>query len=120
MLTNFDELKSIASGEMNKSFPAEAKKCAVAVAAKSGKIYKGHRVQFPDGQILDAVDMAVYAALADGETKFVAAAICGNEPPSKSALKRLAAFSDMMVSLGIGAVSANTTLRKLLLQLGEK
>ena len=60
MLTNFDELKSIASGEMNKSFPAEAKKCAVAVAAKSGKIYKGHRVQFPDGQILDAVDHNLY------------------------------------------------------------
>ena len=120
MLTNFDELKSIASSEMNKSFPAEEKKCAVAIAAKSGAIYKGHRVSFSDGTLLDAVDMALYAALADGQTTFVAAAICGNEPPSKSALKRLAAFSDMMVSLNIGAVSANTTLRKLLLQLGER
>ncbi len=120
MLTNFDELKAIASSEMNKSFPAEDKKCAVAVAAKDGSIYKGHRVAFSDGQILDAVDMALYAALADGQSKFVAAAVCGNEPPSKAALRRLAAFSDMMVSLNIGAVSANTTLRKLLLQLGER
>ena len=120
MLTNFDELKSMASAEMNKSFPAEDKKCAVCLAAKSGAIYKGHRVAFSDGTVLDAVDMALYAALGGCESKFVAVAICGNEPPSKAALRRLAAFSDMMVSLNIGAVSANTTLRKLLLQLGEK
>lgn len=120
MLTNFDELKSLASSEMNKSFPAEEKKCGVTLTAKSGKIYKGHRVAFSDGQILDPVDMALYAALADGETKFLAAAICGNEPPSKAALRRLASFSDMMVSLNIGAVSADTSLRKLLLQLGDK
>ncbi len=120
MLTNFDELKTLASGEMNKSYPAGDKKCAVAIAAKSGKIYKGHRAAFPDGQILDAVDMAIYSALEAGENKFLAAAICGNEPPSKSALRRLAAFSDMMVSLNISAVSADTSLKKLLLQLGEK
>lgn len=120
MLTNFDELKSIALGEMNKSYPTEDKKCAVAIAAKSGKIYKGHRVAFPDGQILDPIDTALYSALEAGENKFLAAAICGNEPPSKAAMKRLSSFSDMMVSLNIGAVSADTTLRKLLLQLGEK
>ncbi len=120
MLTNFDELKSLASAEMNKSYPAGDKKCGVALVSKNGKIYTGHRVAFSDGQILDAVDMAVYTALADGETKFLATAICGNEPPSKSALRRLSSFSDMMVSLNIGAVSADTTLRKLLLQLGEK
>lgn len=119
MLTNFDELKSLASSEMNKSYPPEDKKCGVTITSKSGKIYKGHRVCFPDGAVLDPVDMALYAALANGETKFLAAAICGNEPPSKAALKRLAAFSDMMVSLNIGAVAADTSLRKLLLQLGE-
>ena len=119
MLTNFDELKSLASSEMNKSYPAGNKKCGVTLLSKNGKIYSGHRVCFPDGIILDAVDMALYEALSDGCTKFLAAAICGNEAPSKAALRRLAAFSDMMVSLGIGAVSADTTLRKLLLQLGE-
>ena len=120
MLTNFDELKAVASGDMNCSFPAGDKKCGAALAAKNGKIYKGHRVQFADGLVLDAVDMALYAALADGETRFVAVAVCGNEAPSKAALRRLAAFSDMMVSLGIGAVAVDTTLRKLLLQLGER
>lgn len=119
MLTNFDELKSTASAEMNKSYPAEDKKCGVALTAKNGKIYTGHRLCFADGNILDPVDTALYTALADGQTRFVAAAICGNEPPSKAALKRLASFSDMMVSLNIGAVSADTSLRKLLLQLGE-
>lgn len=120
MLTNFDELKSLASAEMNKSYPAGEKKCGVTLLSKSGKIYLGHRVCFADGHLLDAVDMAVYSALADGCTKFLAAAICGNDAPSKSALSRLASFSDMMVSLGIGAVSADTSLKKLLLQLGEK
>lgn len=120
MLTNFDELKSMALSHTNKSFPPEEKKCGVAISGKSGKIYAGHRVCFSDGLVLDPVDMALYAALADGETKFLAAAICGNEPPSKAALRRLASFSDMMVSLNIGAVSADTTLRKLLLQLGDK
>ncbi len=120
MLTNFDELKTLASCQMNKSYPAGDKKCGVALVSKNGKIFTGHRVCFADGQLLDAVDMALYAALEAEQTKFLAAAICGNEPPSKSALKRLAAFSDMMVSLNIGAVSADTTLRKLLLQLGEK
>lgn len=119
MLTNFDELKSLASSEMNKSHPAGEKKCGVTLLSKDGKIYSGHRVCFADGLLLDAVDMALYAALADGCTKFLAAAICGNDAPSKSALKRLSAYSDMMVSLNIGAVSADTTLRKLLLQLGE-
>ena len=33
MLTNFDELKTLASREMNKSFPAEDKKCGVALVA---------------------------------------------------------------------------------------
>lgn len=120
MLTNFNELKSIASAEMNKSFPAGDKKCGVALAAKGGKLYKGHRVCFSDGQVLDAVDMALYAALEDGETRFVAVAICGNDAPAKSALCRLAKFSDMMVSLNIGAVAADTSLKKLLIQLGEK
>lgn len=120
MLTNFDELKTLASREMNKSFPAEDKKCGVALVAKNGKIFTGHRVAFSDGQLLDAVDMALYAALEDGQTKFLAAAICGNDAPTKASINRLAAFSDMMVSLNIGAVSADTTLRKLLLQLGEK
>lgn len=120
MLTNFDELKTLASSQMNKSYPAEGKKCGVTLTTKSGKIYEGHRVAFSDGLILDAVDMALYAALAAGETKFLAAAICGNEPPAKAALRRLASFSDMMVSLNIGTVSADTSLRKLLLQLGDK
>lgn len=120
MLTNFDELKSLASSQMNKSYPTGEKKCGVTLLSKNGKIYQGHRVCFPDGYLLDAVDMAVYAALADGNTKFLAAAICGNDAPSKSALSRLASFSDMMVSLNIGAVSADTSLKKLLIKLGEK
>ena len=43
MLTNFDELKTLASREMNKSFPTEDKKCGVALVAKNGKIFTGHR-----------------------------------------------------------------------------
>ena len=119
MLTNFDELKSLASAEMNKSYPVGEKKCGVTLLSKNGKIYTGHRVHFPDGTLLDAVDMALYSALEDGCTKFLASAICGNDPPAKSALLRLASFSDMMVSLNIGAVSADTSLKKLLMQLGE-
>ncbi len=120
MLTNFNELKSAASAEMNKSYPAEEKKCGVALASKSGKVYLGHRVCFPDGFVLESVDMALYAALSADDTKFMAAAICGNEAPSKGSLIRLSRFSDMMVSLNIGAVSADTSLKKLLLQLGER
>ncbi len=120
MLTNFNELKTTASSEMNKSYPAEDKKCGVALASKSGKIYLGHRVGFSDGSILDSVDMALYAALSEGDTKFMAAAICGNDAPSKAALRRLAAFSDMMVSVNIGAAALDTSLKKLLFELGER
>lgn len=119
MLTNFAELKSLASAEMNKSYPAGDKKCGATLLAKNGKLYSGHRVCFNDGEVLDAVDMALYAALEEGCTKFLAAAVCGNEAPSRSALLHLANYSDMMISLNIGAVSADTSLKKLLLQLGE-
>lgn len=120
MLTNFDELKASASREMNKSYPEGGKKCGVSLVAKNGRIYSGHRVEFSDGSILDAVDMALYSAIEDNNTKFIAAAICGNDAPEKAALIRLCSFSDMMISLNIGAVALDTSLKKLLLQLGEK
>lgn len=119
MLTNFTELKFKASAEKDKSYPQNGVKTGVALLAKDGRIYTGHSVCFSDGHTLDAVDMAVYSALSDGNSKFLAAAFCGNEAPSKAALLRLSKLSDMMVSVNIGQVSADTTLKKLLLQLGE-
>ncbi len=120
MLTNFAELKTRAKDEMLNSFCADGSRCGFALLSRDGKIYTGHYVKFSDGYSLDAVDMAVYSALSDGKTKFLAAALCAESAPSKAALARLSAFSDMMFCLSIGETSLDTTLKKLLTQLGEK
>jgi hypothetical protein len=120
LLTNFSELKTRAKDEMLCSFCDKGLRCGFALLSKDGKIYTGHAVGFPDGYRLDAVDMAVYSALADGKTRFLAGALCAEAAPSKDALVRLSSFSDMMFCLSIGETSLDTTLKKLLTQLGEK
>lgn len=119
MLTNFTELKTKAAAEKEKCYPKGVGNCGVALLSKNGKIFVGHSVIFSDNTKLDAVDMAVYSALSEQETKFLAGAICGDVAPDKKAMLRLSQFSDLMLSINIGQTSTDTTLKKLLFQLGD-
>ena len=114
MNLSFSELKKSARDAADKCYPKSLAKTGAALLCKDGSIETGFDVSFNDGFRISAVDMALSQALSVGKDKFLALAVFTGGELSKSSLKRLAAFGDMMVYLTDGEKEIQSTLKKLI------
>lgn len=94
------------------------KKGGCALYSRDGKLYSGFCVWF-DGLVISPLDMALSLALGDKTEKFTALYLCG-EAFEVASLKRLCRFGDIMVNGEKDGKRFATTLKKLILAVGEK